>query len=96
MKLMVLAKKDTWKKHSEKVEEEALELIEAIKEKDPVHIAEEALDNIQVSIGVLDKLCHEGVDIQQAIYRHNKKLVDRGWDHKAVVKVQVNKKIGKF
>ncbi len=96
MELMVLDKKDTWKKHSEKVEEESTELIEAIKEKDPIHVAEETLDNIQVSIGVLDKLYHEGVDIQQAINRHNKKLVDRGWNHKAIVKIQINKKMGKF
>lgn len=94
---MVLDKKDSWKKHRDKVEEESTELVEAIKEKDPAHIAEEALDNIQVSIGVLDKLyCLGLIDIQQAIDKHNKKLVDRGWNHKAVVKVQVNKKMGKF
>lgn len=88
---MVLDKKDKWKTHKDKVDEESTELIEAIKEGNVSHIAEEALDNIQVSIGVLDKLYHEGVNIEEAIYAHNKKLVGRGWKHKAVVKVQVNK-----
>lgn len=88
---MVLDKKDKWKDHKKKVDEEASELIEAIEEGNVSHIAEEALDNIQVSIGILDKLYHEGVDIQGAVHMHNKKLVGRGWKHKAVVKVQVNR-----
>lgn len=92
MKLMVLNKNDNWGLHKAKVYEECLELVEAIKEEDNVHIAEEALDIIQVAIGVLDKLHHEKIDIQQAIYKHNKKLADRGWDAKAVIKVQVNKR----
>lgn len=92
MKLMVLDKKDKWKEHEKKISEESEELVEAIKEGNTEHIAEEALDNIQVSIGVLDKLYSEGVDIQDAVHMHNKKLVGRGWKHKAVVKVQVNKK----
>lgn len=91
MKLMVLDKKEKWGMHKAKVYEESLELVEAIKEGDNAHIAEEALDVIQVTIGVLDKLHNEGMDIQQAIYRHNKKLVNRGWKEKAIVKIQVNK-----
>ncbi len=96
MKLMVLDKKDGWKKHKEKVEEEAAELVEAIKEGNSADIAEKALDNLQVCIGILDKLYHEGVDIQQAVYRHNKKLINRGWNHKAVIKTQINKKMGQL
>lgn len=92
MKLMVLNKNDNWGLHKAKVYEECLELVDAIKEGGNVHIAEEALDIIQVAIGILDKLNHEGIDLQQAIYRHNKKLADRGWNAKAVVKVQVNKR----
>ncbi|RMD05064.1 hypothetical protein D9O40_00820 [Clostridium autoethanogenum] len=88
---MVLDKKDKWKEHEKKVNEESEELVEAIKEGNTTHIAEEALDNIQVSIGVLDKLYHEGMNIEEAIFTHNRKLVNRGWKHKAVVKVQVNK-----
>lgn len=91
MKLMVLDKKDKWKEHEKKVNEESEELVEAIKEGNTAHIAEEALDNIQVAVGILDKLYHEGMNIEEAIFTHNKKLVNRGWKHKAVVKVQVNK-----
>lgn len=92
MKLMVLNKEDKWKTHKDKVDEESTELIEAIKEGNTAHIAEEALDNIQVNIGILDKLYHDGVNIEEAVHTHNRKLVNRGWKHKAVVKVQVNKK----
>lgn len=92
MKLMILDKDDNWGMHKAKVYEECLELADAIKEGDNAHIAEETLDIIQVAIGILDKLHYEGVDIQQALYKHNKKLVDRNWDAKAVIKVQVNKR----
>lgn len=92
MKLMVLDKNDNWGLHKAKVYEECLELADAIKEGDNVHIAEEALDIIQVAIGILDKLHHEGIDIQQAAYRHNEKLAARGWDTKAVIKIQINKR----
>lgn len=88
---MVLAKDDKWGKHKKKVDEESLELVEAIGEGDLEHIAEEALDTIQVCIGILDKLYHQGIDIQQAVDKHNRKLVGRGWAHKAVVKIQINR-----
>lgn len=89
---MVLDKNDSWGMHKAKVYEESLELVDAIKEGDNAHIAEEALDTIQVAIGILDKLHKEGIDIQQAVYRHNKKLTNRGWDAKAIIKIQVNRR----
>lgn len=89
---MVLDKDDRWNMHKSKVYEECIELADAIKEGDKDHIAEEALDNIQVAIGILDKLHQEGVDIQKAISMHNKKLNDRGWKHKRTIKIQVNKR----
>jgi NTP pyrophosphatase (non-canonical NTP hydrolase) len=92
MKLMVLDKNDNWGLHKAKVYEESLELVEAIKEGDNAHIAEEALDVIQVAIGILDKLHHEEIDIQQAVFKHNKKLANRGWDAKAFIKIEVNKR----
>ncbi|AZV56784.1 MazG nucleotide pyrophosphohydrolase domain-containing protein [Clostridium sp. AWRP] len=92
MKLMVLDKNDKWETHMDKVNEESRELIEAIKEGNMSHIAEEVLDNIQVSIGILDKLYNEGLNIEEVVHIHNRKLVNRGWKHKAAVRVQVNKK----
>ena len=89
---MVLDKEDHWNLHQSKLYEEFRELDNAIDEGDNIHIAEETLDVIQVAIGVLDKLHHEGIDVQQAIHRHNKKLINRGWKHKAVIKIHVNKK----
>lgn len=89
---MVLDKNDTWKVSKDKIDEESTELIEAIKEGDSQHVAEETLDTIQVCIGILDKLYQNGINIQEEVYKHNKKLVDRGWKHKAVVKAQVNRK----
>lgn len=92
MQLMVIDKNDRWGMHKAKVYEECLELIEAINENDELHIAEEALDNIQVSIGILDKLNSEGVDIQKVIDRHNRKLIGRGWEPKTTIKVQLIKR----
>jgi NTP pyrophosphatase (non-canonical NTP hydrolase) len=92
MKLMILDKNERWSLHKSKVYEECLELVEAINSDDQVHIAEEAFDIIQVATGILDKLHHEGIDIQQAIYRHNKKLINRGWKCKAIIKVQINRR----
>ena len=77
MKLMILDKNERWSLHKSKVYEECLELVEAINSDDRVCIAEEAFDIIQVALGILDKLQHEGVDIQQAIHTHNKKLINR-------------------
>jgi NTP pyrophosphatase (non-canonical NTP hydrolase) len=88
---MVIDKNDSWGMHKAKAHEECLELIEAINENDELHIAEEALDNIQVSIGILDKLSSEGVDIQTVINKHNKKLINRGWKSKITIKVQLIK-----
>jgi phosphoribosyl-ATP pyrophosphohydrolase len=92
LRMMVLDKNDSWETHIEKVEEESKELVEAIKESNHAHMGEEAMDNIQVAIGVLYKLYQEGTDIQQIVRRHEKKLVGRGWNAKAVIKIQVNKR----
>lgn len=92
LKMMVLDKNDSWGTHIGKIYEESAELIEAIAEGDHVHMVEEALDNIQVALGVLDKLQQEGIDIQQAVYRHNKKLIHRGWGIKASVNIEIKKR----
>jgi NTP pyrophosphatase (non-canonical NTP hydrolase) len=92
MKLMVLDENDSWGLHKCKVYEGCLELVDAIKGEDKAHMAEKALDIIQVAIGILDRLNCEGIDMQQVLYRHNKKLVARGSDAKAVIKVQINER----
>lgn len=95
LKLPVLQKDDNWEKHLEKVEEESLELYEAIEAlsyyenitvNQLLHIAEEALDNIEVCIGILDKLGKEITE--KANVNHIKKLAERGWKFKAVLEIR--------
>lgn len=92
MKLMVLDKEEKWGIHKAKIYEECLELVGAINKENKIQIIEEVLDIIQVSIGILDKIYHSGIDIQQAVYRHNSKLAKRGLDTKAIIKIQVDKR----
>ncbi|MBC2581649.1 MazG nucleotide pyrophosphohydrolase domain-containing protein [Clostridium sp. DJ247] len=92
MELMVLDKDESWNLHKARVYEESLQLVKAIKEDDKAHIAEEVLDNIQVAIGIIEKLYQDGIDIQQIVHRHNKKLVNKGGKAKATIKFQINKK----
>lgn len=97
IKLPVLFKNDSWEEHQEKVVEENFELFEAIenlndidvKEEHLLHIAEEAFDNIEVSLGILDKLEqeHKGI-IEKANLLHIKKLVERGWKFKTVLEIR--------
>lgn len=95
IKIPVLLKDDSWFKHRDKLEEEYEELYKAIErvayigdtdEEDLLHIAEEALDNIEVCIGILDKL--EQIDkkiIEKANLLHVKKLASRGWQFKTIL-----------
>lgn len=75
-----------------KLKEEVNELEEAIEEGNKVHIAEEVLDIIQISIAALFKLFMNGVNIGNAISIHNKKLEARGWKPRAVIKINVNRR----
>lgn len=95
IKIPVLQKIDSWEKHLDKQQEEAEELREAIvnvaylernNEKNLLHIAEEALDNIEVCIGILDKLGKEIVE--KANIEHIKKLEKRGWNFKNVLEIR--------
>lgn len=83
----------SWNDISEKFHEEATELKEAIGENNNLHIAEEALDVIQVCIGILDKLGQEGIDVHQMFLRHNKKLIKRHWMEKGVVEIKWHKNV---
>lgn len=97
LNLPVLQKDDSWEKHRDKSEEESVELYRAIQEvihgecdeNKLLHIAEEALDNIEVSIGILDKL--EQIDkeiIKKANLNHIKKLENRGWNFKRILEIR--------
>lgn len=88
MKIPVLEKNDTWFKIIKKLAEEIIELVIAIIKRDKKNIAEEALDVIQVAIGVLDKLEEEGMNIESVTFRHLGKLINRGWKFKKVLEVK--------
>lgn len=79
--------KDTWEKIKAKLEEEYKELIEAIEEKDVIHIVEEVQDLVQVCIRVFALLRKENTDLVQVNRQHNRKLVKRGWTHVNIIRV---------
>lgn len=100
MKLMILSHNDRLKQDNNKWSwtdigikhiEESEELLEAIAEEDMHHIAEEVLDEIQVCVGILDKLEREGVDINQELLRHERKLINRYWKPKGEIEIKVHK-----
>lgn len=104
MKLIVLKKlidhsgkkidnsKMTWEDWRKKLLDESEELIEALHSKNKKDIMEETLDIIQICIGIIAKLFKEGIIIEQGIYRHNKKLCERGCEASAVIRFNVNKR----
>lgn len=79
--------KDTWDKIKVKLDEESKELIEAIEEKNFLHVAEEVFDLCQVCIRVFALLKKENLNIEQLNMRHNRKLVKRGWQHVNIIRI---------
>ena len=75
--------KDSWDKVKLKIQEESKELIEAIEEKNFLHIAEE----VQVCIRVFVLLKKENLNLEQLNMRHNRKLVKRGWQHVNIIRI---------
>ena len=79
---------DSWEKISNKLEEEYLEVQEAIKEDSgKLHVAEELIDIIQVAIRGLVLLAKEGFDINKLFSRNNKKLVNRRRKKKKIINI---------
>ena len=50
---------------------------------------EELFDVIQVSTGILYQLEKIGFDIPRMLERHNKKLLERGWEYEKVIHITV-------
>lgn len=101
MKLMVLDKnknennsKSSLRHTFKRLNKEVDELAQAVADGDNNHIAEEVLDVIQMCIAMLFKLFISGLDIENAIHKHNRKLMRRGWKPSAIIKVQVNRICG--
>lgn len=98
IRIPVLKKDDDWENHVDKLLEEAIELIDEIEyiEKDLFEevshecIVEEALDVVQVCIGILDKVESEYPGtIKKNIQKHYIKLLQRGWKVKEILKVGI-------
>lgn len=85
IELPILDKNDSWQKSRDKLEEESKECLDKINllinnyGMDKREIASEALDVIQVCIGILDKLDNEGVNVRLEVAKHLVKLSNRGW-----------------
>ena len=91
MHLMILDKEETLPEELLKLQEEFKEVRQAILNKDKENTTEEILDNIQVLIGMLDtKVKTEDIDLGKEINRHNRKLLERGWEFKGKIIIKIN------
>ncbi|KGG81076.1 hypothetical protein Y919_02625 [Caloranaerobacter azorensis H53214] len=94
MILPVLDKKEDWAQHQQKLMEEFKELSLALAttniygEESIENIVEEALDVIQVCIGILDRVNENNPRIlKNKLQHHVVKLANRGWKFKEVLRV---------
>lgn len=85
----VQLKKLTYEDWKNKLVEECDELKIALDSGDRTEIAEEALDVVQVCIGIIAKIVRKGIRIDLAIFKHNKKLVNRDCKESAIVEFNV-------
>lgn len=92
MLIAVLEKEEIFIKHFEKLLEEVGELHEEVgintyvnKEK----AISEALDVIQVCIGLIDKLEPNNAGIEKAVNAHFEKLKGRGWKFKKLIELRI-------
>lgn len=93
----VLVKDENWKQHKDKLFEETHELLTVLGEvgsltlasdSDVEDIVEEAMDVIQVCIGILDKVEKEHPAVLEKMTgTHIAKLINRGWLIKKVLRV---------
>lgn len=100
IKLPILEKNHGWTTHSEKLNEECVEVMiaihdldnekkEEIKEKVAIELISEVFDVMQICIGIMDKLLKAYPYIlKQSTVRHIKKLCSRGWQFKSWVKIE--------
>lgn len=92
MHLMILDKEETLPEELLKLQEEFKEVKEAIIKGDKENTTEEILDLMQVCVGMLDtKAKTEGIDLEKEINRHNRKLLERGWESRGKVLIQIIK-----
>ncbi|MBN3385892.1 nucleotide pyrophosphohydrolase [Clostridium botulinum] len=91
MHLMILDKEETLPQELLKLQEEFKEVKEAIINGDKQNTTEEILDNMQVLIGMLyTKVKTENMDLEKELNRHNRKLLERGWEFKGKINIKIN------
>ncbi|MCT8978678.1 hypothetical protein N4T77_18980 [Clostridium sp. CX1] len=95
MKFMVLDKRQGWGLYKAEVYEKSINLVNAIREGDMAVAVEKAIDNIMVSLEILDKASNDGVDVQQVLHRYNKRLINAGKKYKSVIDIRTrsNRKV---
>ncbi|MBN3376148.1 MazG nucleotide pyrophosphohydrolase domain-containing protein [Clostridium botulinum] len=91
MHLMILDKEETLPQELLKLQEEFKEVSNAIIANDKENTTEEILDLIQVSVGMLyTKQKTEDMDLEKEINKHNRKLLERGWEFKSKINFYIN------
>jgi hypothetical protein len=82
-------KYNRWKDISAKVREESLELQDELYHTNYDGIVEEALDLITVAMNAINKCAELGIDIEFAVSKHQKKLLERGWEAEKVISFSI-------
>ncbi|WP_046066102.1 MazG nucleotide pyrophosphohydrolase domain-containing protein [Clostridium scatologenes] len=72
-----------------KLKEEVNELEKEVEKEDKVNMAAETLDVIQMCIALLLKLFMSGINIENSVHKHNKKLTNRNWKPRAIIKISI-------
>lgn len=69
----------------------AEECLEVQKEEEPLSLLYEALDVAEMSLVLIDQLCKRyGLEFEQELKTHNKKLTDRGWKSDKIITFKVH------
>jgi len=87
-RLNVNKNEETFAEIAGKVDEECIELIEALTSFDQEHIAEKALGVGQIVINLLYRLSNKKVDLNKEVAIHNAKLKGRGWELKRIYEIK--------
>ena len=65
-----------------KLDEEYEEFLSEVEFSDNENLLEEFYDVIQVMVNILDKIDINTKEIENAYFKHHRKLLDRGWEFK--------------
>ncbi len=85
-----LIQNDDWTEQNARYKfiEEQAEFLEATNSNDDIHLLEEGFDVIQSVLSFFEVRGFSAAEIAAGLEKHNEKLESRGWDRKALWKIE--------